>query len=117
MITHVALYRFKPDLSEGSVDGFASALCGLTEETALSSHFAYGPHVPLPADKEVAKSVYSFAAVWEFDRIEAMDEFSRHPAVAEFERRWVRPLLSELAIANYEHPHHMPGEEPTRAAG
>lgn len=111
MITHVALYRFKNDAPSGSAADFATAVRELTNEVGLSSNFSCGPHVPLPADAAVAESVYSFTAVWGFDTVERLDEFSRHPSISRFEREWVRPLVSDLAIANYDQRSPRPSEE------
>jgi hypothetical protein len=104
MIAHVALYRFRVGTPEENVARFFAALREATGEADLSRRFVCRPHISLPADEEVPDSVYSFVAIWEFDSLDELDEFSRHPAIAHFEKRWAQAMVRDLAIANYVLP-------------
>jgi hypothetical protein len=104
MIAHVALYRFRVGTPEADVERFFAALREATGKAGLSGRFVYGPHIPLPADEEVPDSVYSFAATWVFHSLDELDEFSRCAAITHFEKRWARPMVRDLAIANYVLP-------------
>lgn len=111
MISHVALYRFKSEITNEDLEGFGEALNSATRETNLDCRITLGPHVGLPADAAVPDAVYSFTAVWEFPSLADLDTFSKHPAIVEFEREWASTVVEELAIANHHHGSRVPGEK------
>jgi hypothetical protein len=101
MIIHVALYRFHPDVPKERIEACIRELQISTGKTGLAAWYVSGGHLALPADQAVRDMVYDFAALWGFDDQQALDEFSRHPAMAECVALFIRPILNKIAIANF----------------
>ncbi|MBV9689566.1 MAG: Dabb family protein [Ktedonobacteraceae bacterium] len=101
MIIHVALYRFRSDAPEEQVEACIRELQSSTRRTGLASWYLSGAHLPLPADQTVRDMVYDFAALWGFADQQALDEFSRHPVIAQCVAMFIQPILNRLAIVNF----------------
>ena len=102
MIRHIALYRFRPEALPGQRTAFARELVAASAATGLVSHLGCGEHLTLPADVGVPESVHSFAAAWDFEDLDSLDAFSRHPAMQRFVAEHAAPIVIGLALANYE---------------
>ena len=101
MIFHIALYTFRKGVGDAEIDRFSKALTAHTNMAGLAHWYDGGHHLPLPADEAVRDSVYDFAAVWIFPSIDKLDQFSKHPAIVDFEIDYARPMVDKLAIANF----------------
>lgn len=101
MIIHAALYRFRAGASGEQIEACTRALKTSTEQTKLAAWYVSGRHIALPADEAVRDMVYDFAALWGFADQQALDDFSRHPALAHCVATFIRPILEKLAIANF----------------
>ncbi len=101
MIIHVALYGFRADATEKQIAAGIRDLQISTTETGLADWYISGRHLALPADQAIQDMVYDFAALWGFANQQALDNFSRHPIMAQCVARSIRPLLGKLAITNF----------------
>jgi hypothetical protein len=101
MILHVALYRFRTDAQEEQIEQCKRELQVATKRTELVSWYLSGSHIALPADEAVRDIVYDFSALWGFADQKALDEFSRHPAIAQCVAAYIRPVVDRLAIVNF----------------
>ena len=110
MIRHVALYRFRTDALPGQRAAFARELVAASAATGLVSHLGCGEHLSLPADAGVPESVHSFGAVWDFEDLGSVDAFSRHPAMQRFVEEHAAPIVTGLALANYEEADQTPAQ-------
>src|ERR1700730_11109772 len=110
MIRHIALYRFRPEALPGQRTAFAQELVAASAATGLVSHLGGGEHLRQPADAGVPESVHSFAAVWDFEDLGSVDAFSRHPAMQRFVAEHAAPIVTRLALANYEEADQTPAQ-------
>ena len=73
MLTHVVLFKFKPETTAGDIQQMAEGLGGLPQLIEEILEFRFGTDV-LHTERS-----YDFALVSSFDDLEAMQRYQVHP--------------------------------------
>jgi hypothetical protein len=84
MIVHVVLFTPKPDLSPLDRQALLNALVGASAEIPSIRRFRVGKRVKhwLPGYEQLMRDDYEFAAIIEFDDLEALKTYLGHPSHA-----------------------------------
>lgn len=82
MIAHVVLFEPKPDLSERDRVALIEGLRALTRDVPVVRRLRVGRRIRhgLPGYEQMMRDDYSFAVILEFDSIDDLRSYLRHPA-------------------------------------
>ena len=98
MIAHVVLMKPRPDLAPAEREAFIAAFRRAVREIAEVRHVRIGRRVKHDAGYEaLAPEIADYIAVIDFDTLEALQTYLRHPAHEELGKRFYESLSSGLA--------------------
>ncbi len=99
MIAHVILFSPKPDLSEAERRALLEALVGAAEEIPSIKRFRVGKRVKhwMPGYEQLMREDYEFAAIVEFENIEALKVYLAHPSHAAIGHHFMASASKALA--------------------
>ena len=98
-IQHIVVVKFKPDVSEETIDDLFAQLAELQQLIPGITHFSGGPY----SSHEGLNQGFTHAFVMTFASTQARDNYLPHP---EHERvkAAILPQISEFVIFDYELP-------------
>ena len=99
MIAHVVLFSPKPDLPEAERRELIRALVDAADEIPAIRRFRVGKRVKhwMPGYEQLMQDDYEFAAIIEFDDIEALKTYLAHPSHALLGQHFMRSASKALA--------------------
>ena len=97
MIRHVAVFRFVPEFTAEQREHWMSLL------RALPAHIPSVRSMTVGTDVGGGESSHELAIVADFDDLDGLDAYNRHPAHAEV-LRISAPVKVSLAIVDFEIP-------------
>lgn len=99
MITHVVMFRWRPEMPEGQVERIVAALSGLPASIDTIRSYACG------ADVGAAGAAnFDFAVVATFDDIDGWRAYDTHAEHDRVRAEVVRPWIAERASVQFESP-------------
>ncbi len=103
MIVHVVLFSPKPNLSETERAALLDALASASKGIPSIRRFRVGKRVKhsLPGYEQAMSENYEFAAIIEFDDIEGLKSYLRHPSHAAIGHHFTASASRALAY-DYE---------------
>ena len=103
MIAHVVLFSPKPDLSAEDHAGLLQALVAAAGEIPSIRRFRVGRRVKhgLPGYEQMMRDEYEFAAIVEFDDVDGLTTYLRHPSHTLIGRHFAASASRSLAY-DYE---------------
>lgn len=97
MIRHVAVFRFVPEFTADQREHWMSLLRALPEQIPQLRSMSVG------ADVLAGPASHELAIVADFDDLDGLDAYTRHPAHAEV-LRISAPVKASLATVDFEIP-------------
>lgn len=97
MIRHVAVFRFVPEFTAGQREHWMTLLRALQEQIPQLRSMTVGP------DLLGGPASHELAIVADFDDLDGLDTYARHPAHAEV-LRISAPVKVSLATVDFEIP-------------
>ncbi len=99
MIAHVILFSPKPDLSETDRRALLDALTAAAEEIPSIARFRVGKRVKhwMPGYEQLMRDDYEFAAIVEFETIDALKVYLAHPSHAAIGHHFTASAVKALA--------------------
>ncbi len=99
MIAHVVLFSPKPDLPEADRRAIIEALVAAAGEIPSIKRFRVGKRVKhwMPGYEQLMRDDYEFAAIVEFDDIEALKLYLAHPSHATIGRHFTSSASKAIA--------------------
>jgi hypothetical protein len=99
MIAHVILFSPKPDLPEAERRALLDALVGAAEDIPSITRFRVGKRVKhwMPGYEQLMRDDYEFAAIVEFEDIEALKVYLAHPSHAAIGHHFMASASKALA--------------------
>ena len=84
MIAHVVLFEPRGEFDDATRDAFVDAISRAAREIASIRRFRIGPRIMhgLPGYEQSMTTQYGYAALVEFDSVDGLTEYLRHPAHA-----------------------------------
>ena len=110
MIVHVVLFEPRPDLSDQTRQGIFADLRASAETIPSARRFRIGRRIRhgLPGYEQGMTDNYSYALVIEFDDVEGLTDYLRHPAHESLGRHFsqsaVRALAYDYAMSDATDP-------------
>lgn len=100
-ILHVAMFRWKPEVTEAQVAGFEQALALLPDQVGCLLSYSFG------RDLGLREGNFDFAVVAELASAEEVDGYLDHPAHLRLVEEHVQMMLAERrAVQLQAKPHH-----------
>lgn len=105
MIVHVVLYSPKPDLSDADRAAVMTAVSAAAREIPSIKRLRVGKRVKhsLPGYEQMMRDDYEYAVFIEFDDVEGLKSYLRHPAHAAAGHHFTVSASTALAY-DYEVP-------------
>jgi hypothetical protein len=105
MMVHVVLFSPRPDLSEADRRALLDALAQASNGIPSIKRFRVGKRVKhsLPGYEQMMRDDYEFAVIIEFDDMEGLRSYLRHPSHAAIGHHFMASALRALAY-DYEIP-------------
>ena len=99
MIVHVVLFRPKPDLSAVNRQELIESLGLAARDIPSVRRFRVGRRVmhSLPGYEQLMRDDYEYAAIIEFDDLEGLKAYLRHPSHTEIGRHFTASAAQSLA--------------------
>ena len=99
MIAHVILFSPKPDLPETERRALVEALVAAAEEIPSVTRFRIGKRVKhwMPGYEQLMRDDYEFAAIVEFENIDALKVYLAHPSHAAIGHHFMASASKALA--------------------
>ena len=99
MIAHVILFSPKPDLPDLERRALLEALVAAAEGIPSITRFRVGKRVKhwMPGYEQLMREDYEFAAIVEFENIEALKVYLAHPSHAAIGRHFMASASKALA--------------------
>ena len=91
MLRHVALFRFKPEITDEQIEAAMVALSTLPDEIDVLRKFRFGP------DAGITEGAWDFAVVAVLDDADDYVAYRDHPAHVAVLRNYIAPLIAEAA--------------------
>ena len=84
MIAHIVLFEPRGDFDDATRDAFVDRIATAAREIPAIQRFRIGPRIThgLPGYEKAMTVHYGYAAVIEFEGVEGLAEYLRHPAHA-----------------------------------
>ncbi len=84
MIAHIVLFEPRGDFDDATRDAFVDRIARAAREIPAIRRFRIGPRIThgLPGYEQAMSVHYGYAAVIEFDNLDGLAEYLRHPAHA-----------------------------------
>lgn len=95
MITHVAVFRWKPGTDVADVAAFAAALDEMVPRIAAIRGYRHGP------DIDANDGTWDYAVVAEVDDVEALRAYLEHPAHVEVTERHLGGILADVVRVQF----------------
>lgn len=97
MITHIVMFRWKPDLPEGQLAAIAAALDGLPPAIPTIRSYRHG------SDLGIAGATNSdYAIVATFDDADGWHTYDKHPVHEAVLADVIRPWIADRAAVQFE---------------
>lgn len=99
MIAHIVLFSPKPDLSDADRRALIQALVAAAGDIPSIKRFRVGRRVKhwMPGYEQLMLDDYEFAAIVEFDDIEALKVYLAHPSHAAIGRHFTTSASKSIA--------------------
>ncbi len=99
MIAHVILFSPKPDLAEAERRALLEALVAAAKDIPSIKRFRVGKRVKhwMPGYEQLMRDDYEFAAIVEFEDIEALKVYLAHPSHAAIGQHFMASSAKALA--------------------
>jgi hypothetical protein len=96
MIRHIALIRFKDEVTSGDIENLEAGLRALPEKISAIEAYAFG------RDLGVSEGTWDFAIVADFADVEAFHAYQADPDHVEVLAYLSRPLTAEIKRIQFE---------------
>ena len=97
MITHVVMFRWKPEIPDGEVEKITAALSSLPGVIPTVRSYRYGPDVGAGGAGN-----YDYAVAATFDDIDGWREYDEHAEHNRVRAEVIRPWIAERAAVQFE---------------
>ncbi len=102
MVTHIVLFRPRPDITRAEGSALAAALSRALREIPAIRHARIGRRVTHGrAYEQLMREDYEYAVVLDFDDVETLRAYLRHPAHEELAQRFFASFEAAL-MYDYE---------------
>ena len=96
MIRHIALFRFKDEVTSGDIDRLDAGLRALPSQIETIEAYTTG------RDLGISEGAWDYAVVADFADVEGYQTYHGHPAHQEVLATLTRPLTAELKRIQFE---------------
>lgn len=94
MITHVVLFRWKPEIPDGQVERIITGLSALPSIIPAIRTYRVGPHIGEAGN-------FDFAVIGTFDDIDGWRDYHTNPDHVRFRDEQIMPWAADRAVLQF----------------